>query len=427
MRKKNLFKDTPKWNIHSRSIFERFAAQLEEYSKGGVIPELADEDVADMLAAQRKRLEDRELSLTYAFKPRGHFSNRGGVGMSWSDAKYTSTMEYRSCEMTKTVTRKDRKIYRKKQNMLFYGTLVHMLDSRVAENDPYTCPNCGAISTIKELQEKCPYCDTHFEMSQLFPKVTNYYLLKDFGGTQAEVKISVMNTVLPFMVVCAAIFIWALVIAKTYPHWILAVIVGALAGAFLGGITGYFFWAIRMLASLFLEAGKSIVLLLDAAGSRKRFVRSMKEHSPEFSYEYFSGKVTAMMQHILFAEEPEKLVFYKGGALPARIQNIVESSFTGAVALKGFQVVGEECRVRVRVHLDNLYQRGKRISRRRDVFTVCLSKNIAKPVNLHFSIRKIQCESCHTSFDATKTRCCPSCGREYDLAQEDWIITSIKG
>ena len=46
------------------------------------------------------------------------------------------------------------------------------VETSAVESDYYCCPFCGAISQIRELMTGCPYCQTKFQISDLFPKVT---------------------------------------------------------------------------------------------------------------------------------------------------------------------------------------------------------------------------------------------------------------
>lgn len=49
-------------------------------------------------------------------------------------------------------------------------------------NETYVCPNCGNITKIAALEDEgCAYCGTHFLMAQLYPKVTNFYILDNLS------------------------------------------------------------------------------------------------------------------------------------------------------------------------------------------------------------------------------------------------------
>ena len=74
-----------RWSIYSRSIFEKFAAQLEAYTAGRELPSYADQDVQFALELQKARHQEKNLEMRYEFRPRGHFADKGGFGRSWSD------------------------------------------------------------------------------------------------------------------------------------------------------------------------------------------------------------------------------------------------------------------------------------------------------------------------------------------------------
>ena len=54
-----------------------------------------------------------------------------------------------------------------------------------------------------------------------------------------------------------------------------------------------------------------------------------------------------------------------------------------------------------------------------------LRKNITVPIQMNFSITKINCKSCGASFDATKQRTCPNCDSKYEMVDDDWVIMQI--
>lgn len=422
--------EVPVWSKKNHSIFESFALELEEYPQSGQLPAHGDQDVSYALELQQKRLTSKNLTLCYTFLPRGHFADGGGMSKSWSDDHYISHMEYRTCHLTKAFFREDKRLFEKKENMIFYQIITTAHDRQTVDSDPYTCPNCGAISKISELQEGCPYCGTRFAMSDLFPKVTNYFFIKDSGRTESELKSELKRVMFPLMGIFAAFYSLFFFIGNDsgYPVWLKllsSLLRGGFAGIICGGIIGYVFWAVKKLTTVFHEAGKSIPLLFNAAGSSKAFVSQMKQYSPDFSYEYFSGKVVSLLKMLLFSEDAAALPIYTGEPLGTQFLNLVESSPTGAVGLKQFRVQGDICYVVVDTYLDNIYEKAGRLISRRERFRVFLQRNIAKPVNLRFSIKSIQCKSCGGSFDATKQKFCPHCGTEYAIDDEDWTVTRL--
>lgn len=167
-------------------------------------------------------------------------------------------------------------------------------------------------------------------------------------------------------------------------------------------------------------------MLVNTAGSAKRFVSQMKKYTPEFSYEYFSDKVVSMLKMIIFSEDAQELPSYAGESVGKLFSDIVESSYAGAVAFKQFRIQKDYCHVTADVYMEDIYDNGKRIYSKIDTFRVYLCKNIRTPVDLRFSIQKIQCKGCGGSFDATKQRTCPSCGKRYEMEDDDWVILKIR-
>lgn len=367
------------------------------------------------------------ISMKYDIVPRGLFAEGGGLGKSWSDDHYISRMEYRTCRLSRSFYRNQKKVYEKKKNFLFYQIITNVFNADVAAGDLYTCPNCGAINKIASLQKGCPYCDTFFEMKDLFPKVTNFYFIEDSGGTERELKHSMRKVMLPCSLLSMIGYtIYFLSTGADGGGVIGAVIRGILSGILFGIISGYLLWVIMQLFTLFKNAGKAMPAVWNAAGSEKRFVSQMKRYSPEFSYEYFSDKVVSILKMIIYSKDAKELPNYVGEPVGNMFSDIVDASYTGAVALKQFQVRNDYCYVTADVYMEDIYDNGSRIYDKNDTIRMYLCKNICKPMNLRFSIQRIQCKGCGGSFDAARQRTCPSCGKRYEIEDDDWIVMKIQ-
>lgn len=417
----------PCWSKSNHSIFETFALELQEFTQTGQLPGYGDQDVNGSLELQKKRLERRQLEMRYDFIPRGLFADGGGMGRTWRDKRYISRMEYRTCRLVRTFFRNQKKVYEKKQDSIFYQIITNIYDAKAAEEDVFSCPNCGAISKLGALQHGCPYCGTFFKMGDFFPKVTNFFFIKDSGNTKEELRSSILKVILPCIAVSSigyAIYFYG--ISEGSMQILFSVIRGILSGTLLGVIAGYILWAFMKLGGLMIEAGKSIPMLVNTVGSEKRFVAQMNRYSPEFSYAYFSDKVVSILKMLLYSEDAQELPNYAGEPLGTMFSDIVESSYTGAVALKGFEVQGDYCYVNVDAYMEDIYDDGTRIYSKKEKIHMQLYKNIRKPIDFHFSLKKVQCKGCGGSFDATKQRTCPNCGKKYEIEDDDWVVKKIQ-
>lgn len=423
MKKKS---ESPTWSVSGGSLFEKFAVNLAEYTRTGKIPAGGDQDIRHGLELQNERLKNKGLTMQYSFVPRGHFAGENNINKKWNDEHYTSRMECRTCKMERSLFRGAKKEYEKRKKMFFYQTITDVNEPQLVGGDAYTCPSCGAVTTIAGLQKGCPYCGACFQMSDIFPVVSNYYFLED-GSFTAEESKAYMGK---FMVVTGVLFFIYVLFQYRYqltePGGSLAlVLLTALLSSVFGGVVlGWLFSVFALLGKVIWEAGRSLPLL-PSLWSGPQYVRQMKQYSPEFSWEYFSNKVISMLKMIIFTDELSDLPVYEGEPLGDMFKNVVDVFYTGGVGLKNFRVEGNFCYVTVNIFLDNLYDNGKRIFQKRNKYCVQVKRNIGKPVNMHFSIKHLQCKGCGASFDATKGKYCPGCGNAYNLGDEDWVVTSI--
>ena len=410
--------------VKPRDIYEAFVLELQQWSRSGKAPRQADQDLAWVLENQHARLRSRNLELEYDLVPRGHFVDGNGVRKEWQDGHYRTHMDCRTFRFTRTMTRRGKKVFKWQKNSLLYQYITNVHDSYAAGKDIHICPNCGASSTLAGLMDGCDYCGTRFEMTDLYPKVGNFYHIEDIGMTKDELKGDIKKPILKTACLCIPLSV-ALSVFGGNGSFLGCLISGLLSGAILSAFIGYIAWCARKLVTVFSQAGKAIPLLIRLGDSEKRFERQMQVHSPEFSYTYFMDKIVNLLKTVLFSQDPQTMPFYEGDGNPY-FQRIVDSQFTGATSLVNFRVVNGICFVTVDVCLDNLYDSGRNIREQRDWFRMWMCRDISKPIDLHFSIHSINCSSCATSFDAVRHKTCPSCGRPYQLQDMDWIVKNIR-
>lgn len=420
---------TPKitWSRDSDSMFERFAVHLEEYTTTGQLPEGGDQDIRYALKLQKERLQKKRLSMQYSFTPRGHFANSDLALRQWNDAHYTSQWKCRTCAMDRTVLKNGKKAYSNRKNMTFYQTTTDVNTPQLIKNDTYNCPSCGGLSTFTQLQTGCPYCGTCFQMSDIFPVVSNYYFLEDGGFTEDEYK----HFLAKFMIVTGILsfffMLFKTLIFDGMPDGSLIsfLITGLLSSALSGVVLGWMLSGFFLLGKTIWESGRTLPML-PVLGSGTRFLHLMKQHSPEFSYEYFCNKVISLFKMIVFTDDLSELSIYEGAPLNGMFDDVIDVLYTGAMGLKKFRVAGDECFVTVTVFVDNLYDNGEKIYQRRNKYSIQVKRNLSHPINMHFSIQRLQCKNCGASFDATKAKHCPSCGSTCHMENEDWVVTEIK-
>lgn len=419
--------ETTVWKADSNNIYERFIEQLDEAISGEKELTEGDQDTRYALKLQQERLAQKGVKLHCKITPRGFMSDGQSLPRKWKDRHYVSEAAYYTAMWEREFTVGDQKPYRQKTKMTVYETKTDVIGGEDVGEDTYVCPGCGAPSKIKELLGGCPYCGSKFQMSELYPKITSHYLVRDLSFTKDEMKsyfIKFMAGMATFLFVG---ILTGMICRGEIPPLKTGSLIATLFGSVFGGVVfGYFIGSIALAFKLFGEAGKTVPMM-GAIGAGKRFESYMKKYSPEFSYEYFTGKTVALLKMILFAKDAQELPIYLGAPLGDRFANLVDVWFRGAMGFRGMKERDGYLHVTVDVFLENAYVTdGKVKTGRNEKLEVTLVRNLNAPIQYNFSIKKLECPNCHGSFDATKNTSCPFCGSTYRIEDADWAVESIE-
>ena len=379
------------WRSNREKLFTSFLRGIENWSRTGQEPKEGDQDVRYYLDLQEHRLKDRRITMEYRF-PQGSLPvTQAGKVLGGAVNPYGHSLHFSSCCETVSFSRDGTKLYSKERDVTFYQTIIEpQAGMEHLAEQTYVCPNCAAIAHIGELLDTgCPYCGTRYIMSDLYPKVTNFYTLESMPDGE-KVEKETHRRVVIGAVVMAAVVVLVMRMASTLPHS---------TAPFRAPFTTF--------------------------GARKKLTESIQRFDPSFSYEYFEGKALSLFRIVAFSSAPESFVQYEGGPLNGLFSNLVDSAYRGGIGIDSLRVEGESLIAQVRLYLTNYYDTGKRVERKDEVIHMRLRHKAAWKVEPGFSIVKVTCHGCGGSFDATRQRTCPYCGAEYDSEREDWMVTGI--
>ncbi len=369
---------------------------------------------------RQQRLEKYGLKVSSSFSEDGVFEGR--EMFTWEDDHYRETCVAQSGKVD-TVIRKDRKVlYKNSEHKLFYTSITDTKAAEGAKKDVYCCPNCGAVSTVENLLARCAYCGTHFEMKDLYPKVSLNYAIKEIGMTDKMVKSQLMRFMIPGAALAEVICVLGLF--SQADKNVFSIIFSLIFAAPLGAGLGYVIFAISKLFTVFSEAAKSMTML-PALSSGRKFTRYMSRYSPEFSFEHFRGEVISLLNILIFSEKDTELPFYTGPQNDL-FEDVIESNFRGAIKLNNFYVKNDICTVTVTAYLDNIHYNGSKVSRKNEKVTMILEKDLNRKVNFPFGIHAVKCLSCAGSFDAYKGKVCPYCAQPYEARDLGWIVKKFR-
>lgn len=412
----------------------QFAQELNSLSKTGDMPQSASSDVKYLLDLQQKRLHRNGIVMEQKlFQQEKDDTVKGSTKASNSSIfardtikseKYHCTVDFCSMERELIFSKEGTQKYKRRENDVMYVTNTDVFSQNVTGTEAITCPNCGAVSTINELQNGCSYCNTKFDMSEIYPKYTGYYFLANVVAGKSllirSVKIwAYLGAILGGVGLCLG--------KNYYPDNIKGTYVGlAIGGAILGLVVGYLLWAFAALFFVIAKSAVSTNPIADNLKTKKKIVDLLHGFDPSFSYEYFVQKLISQLKIIVFSDDRSNLAFFSSNNSLAELDEILDMDFDSHIELNSYNVDNGICSLDINLYMDDIHYSNSKILRKHDCFRMVLKKNVTVPENLGFTIKSVNCKTCGGSFDATKLRTCPFCNSEYDAKHDTWMIQSIE-
>lgn len=415
-------------SISNEEVYRRFIDGVSQWNSTGNSPIIASFDLRYAFDLQRKRLENKGVNIDSVYNLRG--GNLDIIGNAWSvndTGRYKSQIVFRSYEKETKYIINNKVKCEIKENQILYLMITRLENQNV--NLEYSCPNCGAISDIRTLLTGCPSCGTRFIMNDLFPKVTNFFVLPDY----AETKKSISHTIPKWLAAGAALGMVGFCIYSLAVNFcsgnnidlteaITNVFFSTIKGGLFGAFGGYIGWAIAKIGSMAGNAAKNLSYLAPNLEARKKLPELMASIDKNFSYEYFVGKMLSLLKTMVFSDDYQNLAIYEGQAMQNTFKDIVDVQYKGGIKLNSFETKEGYCYVGLTVYTTVFYEKSRKIVQKDEQFTMTVCQNINSLANTNFSIKRVACKSCGGSFDATREHNCPYCGNAYHLGEDDWVF-----
>ena len=283
------------------------------------------------------------------------------ISFADNDISYVSNEQY---NIRRKITRDGKKLFEDNKRISMYATITDVISGVHPDDEVCSCPNCGSVSTIARLQAGCPFCGTRYKMSDLFPKVTGYYFIEDVSLAGDEGK----RIMRKFMIgAVIAILLFALIV-----EFFVFKDQHARGEEFNFGL---------LLAPLFL------IPIGIAVGY--------------FAYSFY--------------------LIFRTIAVGSR----QSAGKWGAIGLADFKEEDGRVIVSTDAFFDVLYDTDGKIRSRKEKYRAVFIRRTDIPIDMRFSMTKIQCPTCGGSFNAVQNRICPFCGRSYDIESQDWILSKL--
>lgn len=395
--------------------YKRFVEQLSGWYGGGELPQLASQDLRFALELQKQKMNSLGLDMQCAMKKTGA-ENGNTAGITYSDRVFNNSIVSGNVYMTRSIGGKQHQVYKDTEEIGLTAVIQDLKkDTQPSSNMPMSCPHCGAASTLGELESGCEYCGTKFVMSELYPKVSNFFITRHEDRADSSRKNKRE----------AAIFMSACFV----PLLILSIVIGngnivekIFGAVIMSVIIGGMIFGLKKLIDTFALMGKNA-----RGGSRTistlARLNKIKQHDPEFSGEYFRDKAISLFRMAAYSTDPTQLACCNCQC-PAEAADIIEADIFN-LNVNSCEINGDVCDVETTLFLDCLHYTNGRIVYTPDKFRMSMRKRLKKPTELGFSFSAVSCPSCGASFDAHNVKACPFCHTPYQLEENDWVITGL--
>lgn len=412
-------------NNENTEIVDKFIDEYAQWHNTGKTPDMGSLDVNYTLELQKKRLDENNVRKEVVFDTKESSFKQALKCFTVTDrGDYKSDVACKDYKVTETFFVNNKKKKKRKNKRNFYATITRLLNQNAG--GAVACPNCGAISDVQDLLTGCKSCGTRFIIDDLFPKVTNFYAIKEVAGGKKVVKNSAIAVVLITMFAFAgSLFFINYKNGNLLPEnsdFIMNIIICTLYGLIGGAFCGYLLWGLGMFMYLIFGAIKSMFLLGPHIKAKTKLPKLMRQIDPNFSYEFFIGKVINLIKLMIFSDDYTNLAAYDGKAMQNKFKDIIDVKYDSTVKFNGFKINGSYCYVDITAYTTVLKIDCGDVKKAKEKFRIVVCKNINAIADAGFSIKKVSCKSCGGSFDATREHNCPYCGNPYHLGNDDWVV-----
>ncbi len=405
-------------NNRYRATVQPFLDGLVAWGRTGKEPPEGTEAVRRFLELKEHRLKrhgiSEELSFPYRIDATHEIALPDNVWMSGTPVRLRHVLR-----------RQGKVCHRRSQGLYFRSFVLDAGEGPGFKDELHNCPNCGAINTLDQLSlTGCAYCGARYEMSELFPKIMNYYFSEDIGKQSfafMHLKKLIVGGGIAFSLVGLLV---AHLVSPQTPGMIETIFAGLIL--FLIGAA---------IAFLLLNMGMVLYVLGKAVGSifggvkiiynKDKLRRYLNKVDPDFSHEYIEAKAVTLLQQVVFSEDATALTVYRGAPLGGRFRDILDLNYLGSFGLVKGETRDGDYLMTLEVPMRALVLKGRRIVSRKKKFRLTLAHRQGVPIRYNFSIHLVHCNSCGASFDAYRERHCTYCGSEYEPQREDWAVVAV--
>lgn len=331
---------------------------------------------------------------------------------------YASKFNSEYLDVTTSYFRGDKSILTTKRDMVFQYFIVDVGPEINIDNEPYICPNCGNVSTVRNfIENPCEYCKTKFDKDNLFPFVSFVYSFDCLTTLDRK------SNIFKLVVVLAAVFLFSLYVGiNGFNNMIYGIFVTIIDTAIITGVTFF----ITNIVKVFMSLGKMIHNDTRMRKSKRIVKDKLQPYFPEVNAHKVMGDIISNFYLVMFSDDYRELSCYDSNDdVPTLFGKVVDSSIK-SLLIRNVHDDGENIQLECIIATNDVILKHKRLVKRENDWRVVFERN-KESLRQSNSYRPhaTECDFCGFSYDS-HFKYCKHCRKENNAREFDWIIESVE-
>lgn len=195
-----------------------------------------------------------------------------------------------------------------------------------------------------------------------------------------------------------------------------------LTSAAMGVIGGVLLFIAAVLGIALVRVLRNLSKIKNYSRTKKDLPPFMRKYEPDFSMDYFIGKLVSLTSTLIYSDKADNLSIYEGESPAASLPDVVDAEWLGYLAMNKSYEQDGLLYLDMDIHMNCMHFENGKFSSKDHVFNLLLSKRAEAKTDYDFNVQAVNCNSCGASFDALREKHCPNCNTPFRMTDYDWTV-----
>ncbi len=253
-------------------------------------------------------------------------------------------------------------------------------------------------------------------MHDLYPKITGCYTLETPDRVITPFPMMILGAI-----AAGGISVYNNMIGSAGKP-LTEIVVSVLIAAGVGVIGGITLFIAAVLGIALVRVLRNLSKIKSYSRTKKDLPHFMRRYDPDFSMDYFIGKLLSLTSTLIYSEKADNLSIYEGESPAESLPDVVDAEWLGYLALNKSYEQDGLLYLDMDIHMNCMHFNNGRFSGKNHMLNLLLSKRAEAKTDYDFNVQAVNCNSCGASFDALREKHCPHCDTPFRMTEYDWTV-----